>query len=61
MKIIRYEAELEDALDNQEFLKANSLKTDINQLKEKINELSIVKPAVEMVSYYLIVIKYILN
>lgn len=61
MKIIRYEAELEDALDNQEFLKANSLKTDINQLKEKINELSIVKPAVEMVSYYLIIIKYILN
>ncbi|CAH1100124.1 unnamed protein product [Psylliodes chrysocephalus] len=49
VKIIRYEAELEDALDNQEFLKANSLKTDINQLKEKINELSIVKPAVEMV------------
>ncbi|XP_072382849.1 condensin complex subunit 3-like isoform X2 [Diabrotica undecimpunctata] len=40
IKIIRLEAELEDAAENQEYLKAETLKNSISELKRQLQELA---------------------
>ncbi|XP_056629593.1 condensin complex subunit 3-like isoform X2 [Diorhabda sublineata] len=49
VKIIVLESQLEEATDKQEYLKAESLKNEMNDVKKKLQDLSIIKPATEMI------------